>query len=280
MAHTTANQAAALLSLSVVLACVATTNLAGQTTTQLSDKQKEEFLLTAKLESKKQLSVGITGSERATFSDGSLRHDAHLQDVDEFKARYQGLFGTELNFRDSYKFNIAAYRLDRLINLNMVPVSVERTVAGRSSSVTWWLDDIQMMELDRYKKKITPPDQAAWNDQMYNVRVFNELVYNTDANLGNVLISNDWDIRLIDYSRAFRTRKNLREPKNLVKIDRRVYDGLRNLNAEMLQRKLGDVLRKAEISAILARRDLILKFFEGEIARRGEKALICDLPKH
>ena len=141
------------------------------------------------------------------MNDGRLRHDARIQDIEEFKSTFQGAQGTELNFRDSYKFNIAAYRLDRLINLKMVPVSGERKIGGNSSSVTWWLDDIQMMELERYQKKITPPDQDDWNHHMYNVRGFNELAYNTDPNLGNVLITNDWDIWLIDYSRGVRTRR-------------------------------------------------------------------------
>ena len=75
----------------------------------------------------------------------------------------------------------------------MVPVSVEREIGGKKSAVTWWVDDVKMMAKKRYEKKIAPPNRARWNDQKFQVRIFNELVYNTDANLENLLITNDWN---------------------------------------------------------------------------------------
>ena len=191
------------------------------------DKEKEQFLLSAKLVQTKGIRTGVTGTQRATLSNDQITHDAHVQTIDVQKDRFTTASGTELNFRDSYKFNIAAYRLDRLVGLNMVPVSVERKIKGKTGSVTWWVDDVQMMELERHEKKIAPPNRADWNDQMYNVRVFNELVYNNDPNLGNFLITNDWRLRMVDFSRGFRRIKKLRNPANLTRIDRRVYEGLR-----------------------------------------------------
>ena len=96
----------------------------------LTPEQKEEFLLNAKVVSSKGIGVGINNTRRATLSDGKLTHDAHVQTVDIRKQEFKTLRGTELNFRDSYKYNIAAYRLDRLLGLNMLPVSVERKVGG------------------------------------------------------------------------------------------------------------------------------------------------------
>ena len=248
----------------------------------LTPEQKEEFLLNAKVSSSKGIGVGINNTRRATLADGTLTHDAHIQTVDIRKHEFKTLNGIELNFRDSYKYNIAAYRLDRLLGLNMVPVSVERKLGGDTGSVTWWVDDVMMMEMERYKKKVKVPPQrnAAWNDQMYQVRVFNQLVFNNDPNLGNLLITNDWQIRLIDYSRAFRTQKSLRNPKNLVRCDRRIYDALHELNADVLNRELGDYLTKTEVRGILARRDKILKIFDAKIAAEGEASVICDKPGH
>ena len=247
----------------------------------LPDAEAEGFLLRADISQRTRLRVGITGSERATLSDGRLTHDAHIQTIDQSRTSFQSKDGTELNFRDTYLYNVAAYRLDRLVNLHLVPVSVVRKVAGKEASVTWWIDDVQMMELERYKKKIKPPNQRDWNDQMNNVRVFNELVYNTDANLGNVLITNDWNVRLIDFTRAFRRHTTLRSPKNLLeRIDRRVLDGLVSLNAERIAERLGDVLGKIEQAAILARRDLILAHYNALISQRGEQAVVCSLPGH
>ena len=246
------------------------------------DAEAEKFLLEAKIIRTRGVSTGTTGTRRATLSDGRLTHDASVQTVDIRKMSFQTARGTELNFRDSYRYNIAAYRLDRMLNLRMVPVSVERKVGGNTAAVTWWVDDVQMMELERFKKKIEPPDQTAWNDQIHQARIFNELVYNTDANLGNLLITKDWKLAMIDFTRAFRTRKTLRAPENIAttRIDRRFYDGLRQLGEEALASRLGDVLNKSEIAGLLARRDRIVRHFEQRIAKKGEAAVIFNLAEH
>ncbi len=248
---------------------------------QWSDQQKEQFLRTAKIVKKKRLKVGITGSSRATLSDGVFEHDAHIQTIDERKFRFEKADGgVEINFRDSYKFNVAAYKLDRMLKLNMVPVSVERNIGSGDASVTWWVDEVKMMDIERYTKKIAVPDPDRWNDQMHNVRVFNEVLYNTDANLGNVLITNDWQIRLIDFTRAFRRMKSLRAPKNLGRVDRRIYDALKALNEGQLMAAMGSLLQKGEVRAIVARRDRIVDFFDKEVAKKGEEAVICGRRGH
>ena len=84
---------------------------------------------------------GITGSLRATMKLGTLTHDAHVQMIDESKREFRSKDGTEFNFRDSWTFNVAAYRIDRLIGLGLVPVSVERRWKSTPAAYTWWLDD-------------------------------------------------------------------------------------------------------------------------------------------
>jgi len=246
----------------------------------LSDQEMESFLKNAAITNRRTLSIGVTNSERATLSNGSFQHDAHLQTIDESRTSYQTALGNEINFRDSYKYNIAAWRLDRMLGLGMVPVSVERKVGGKTGAVTWWVDNVQMMELDRHKKKLEPPDTDGWNDQMYQVRVFNELVYNTDANLGNILITRDWRIRLVDFTRAFRMYRTLREPRNLARIDRRLYNALKTLSKESLESELRPYLTEPEIQGLLARRDRIVAFFDAEAARRGEAAVFCGNAAH
>ena len=249
---------------------------------ELTDAQMEEFLLKAKVIRTRGVSTGITGIRRATLSDGRLTHDASIQSVDIYKLSFPTAQGTELHFRDSYKYNIAAYRLDRLLNLNMIPVSVERKIGGETAAVTWWVDDVKMMEKERSEKNIQPPKPQEWTDQVCQTRIFNELVYNTDANLGNLLITSDWKLVMIDFTRAFRTHRTLRAPENLgnCKIDRRFYDGLSELNEEALLREMKDVLRKSEIKGLIARRRRILLYLDEQIAKKGEGAVICDKPGH
>lgn len=249
--------------------------LCAQTT--LTQEQKERFLETAEVVGIKDLSVGITNSRRATLNDGSLTHYAHVQNVYERKASAVTPKGTELNFVDSYKFNIAAYRLDKLLGLGMIPPSVERVVSGNSSAVTWWVDDVLMMEKERYLKKITPPDQARWNDQMFNLRIFNQLVYNTDPNLGNVLIDKSWQVWAIDFTRAFRWHKRLEKPDALGKIDRGVWDRLRALEPQEVRETMRGVLTKSEIDGVLARREKLIEHFDKLIAKRGEAQVLCTL---
>ena len=248
--------------------------------TQWEDKEKEQFLLTAKVVKMKDVPTGITGTRRVTLSNGQITHDAHFQTIDVYKREYKTPLRTEMNFRDSYKFNIAAYRLDRLIKLNMVPASVERNIRGKTGSLTWWVDDVQMIERERYNKKIQPPRPVEWMDQMHNVRVFNELVYNTDPNLGNFLITNDWRLRMVDFSRAFRMAPKLRLPQNLGRIDQRVYNGLRSLTREKVESELSSFLRNPEIDGFLTRKDRIVEFFEAAIAEKGELRVICKREGH
>lgn len=246
---------------------------------RMSDAEMEEFLRDASTGPPHAIPIGVTNTERRTLTKGDIKHDAHIQTVDISKSQYTTDRGTEINFRDSYKFNIAAYRLDRMLGLHMVPVSVERKVGGKAAAVTWWVDDVIMMELDRHKKKIPGPDVDAWNNQMYCARVFDELVYDNDPNLGNFLIDKNWKLWMVDKTRAFRLMTNLREPKNLVKCDRALLAALRKLDEASLTERMKGYLTKGEIRGLLARRDRIVKFFDGEVAKKGETAVLFDLPK-
>ena len=262
----------------VVLAALAPV-APGQEFAQWSDERKERFLRDAEVVGSKRVSRGVTGTMKLTLADGETTHDASWQTVDEFAPQKSTPAGLQLNFRDSFRYNVAAYRLDRLLGLGMVPVSVERKYRGDRGALTWWVDDVLMLELERYTKKIEPPDKDAWNDQLFQARIFNELVYNTDPNLGNVLITRDWQVRLIDFTRAFRTLRALRKPKNVEepRIDRAFWTALRSLTAEDLDRAMGPMLLKTEKRGLLARRDRLVEHIEDEIASRGEEAVIFDL---
>jgi hypothetical protein len=233
-----------------------------QNALELNRSGKETFLKKARIVRASQPNRGITGTTRATLSDGRTKHDASIQTIDEHKLEYRTAAGTELNFRDTYRFNIAAYKLDRLLGLNMVPVTVERSYKGKSGSYTWWVDEVLMLEFDRLKKKISPPDPDVWNGQMHVVRVFDQLIYNTDRNLGNLVIDKDWRVWMIDHSRAFRTMTDLREPENLALCDRGLLAKMKELKLDALKEELGTYLGQMEIRAILARRDKIVRLFD------------------
>lgn len=236
---------------------------------RLSRAEQEQFLLNAKVTRTRGAATGITGTRRATMSDGGFTHDASIQTIDIYKTTYETSQGTELNFKDTWKFNVAAYRLDQILGLNMVPVSVARHFDGNTGCFTWWVDDMLMLELDRTKKKITPPNVPAWNNQMEIVRVFDQLIFNTDRNLGNLIIDKQWRIWMIDHSRAFRMLHDLREEKNLERCDRDLLAAMKRLDEPVLKERMEDLLTEPEIKAILARRDKIAELFE----KKGESVM-------
>ena len=228
------------------------------TAPSLSDAQIEEFLLKAKVVKTRSAGKGITGSIQATLSDGTLTHDAHIQTIDERKSQFVGTKGTEFNFRDSWMFNVAGYRIDRLIGMNMVPVSVSRRWRSQDAAFTWWLDDVLMDEGDRLKKKIQPPQSAAWNQQMQMVRMFDQLIANVDRNMGNLVITRDWRIWAIDHTRAFRTNTTLATPANVTRVDRAVFERLKTLDRNMVKEATDKYLSQYEIDAVMKRRDAIV----------------------
>jgi hypothetical protein len=235
-------------------------------------EQIKHFLLTAKVVASKQSSKGITSPWRLTLSDGTLTHDASFQKVDVHKASVTMASGrTEMNFVDSYKYNIAAYAVAELVGLDdMIPVYVERSWKGDPGSLSWWLP-VKMDEDERVKQKIDPPDPDSWDNQMYKVRVFDQLVYDDDPNLTNVLIGPDWKIYRVDFSRAFRVSKDLRNPKDLVRCDRQLFEKLKVLDANALAEKTKRYLTKDEVKAVMARRDKIVAQFQKLSAEKGEK---------
>jgi hypothetical protein len=179
-----------------------------------------------------------------------------------------------MNFVDSYKYNIAACALAELVGLDdMLPVYVERSWHGNAGSLSWWLP-AKMDEADRIKQNITPSDPDAWNNQMYKVRVFDQLIYDDDPNLTNVLISEDFKIWRVDFSRAFRLYKDLRNSKDLVRCDRSLFEKLKALDANELAAKTKGYLSKDEVKAVMARRDKIVTQFQKMISEKGEKEVL------
>ncbi len=235
----------------------------------LSDAAIEQFLLKGEVKKTRGAGRGITGSLRATMTDGTLTHDAHIQMIDESKREFRSDSGVEFNFRDSWTFNVAAYKIDRLLGLDMVPVSVARRWKSTPAAYTWWLDDVMMHESERLKNKTSPPELERWNQQMQLVRLFDQLIGNVDRNLGNLMIGKDWTIWAIDHTRAFRTNSQLKTPGNIARCDRQVFARLKQLDKSSIKEAVGSHLSGYEIDAILKRRDAIVKMIE----QRGEAGL-------
>jgi hypothetical protein len=245
--------------------------------TPLFGDEVADFLRTAEVVEVVDLkSKGITNPRKATLSDGNRTIDAVFKTVDTFHDKVRLTTGrTVFRLKDSYRNEIAAYELARLLGLDLVPPTVERKIGGRSGSLTVWVYD-SMTEWDRAKvKMIPPPDPVAWNEQMHVVRLFMQLTWDTDYNNGsNLLIDPNWKIWKIDSSRAFLADKNLRREGTLTHFSRRVLASLEELTREDLDERLGPWLERHQINALWARRARILKLAEKRVAERGEAEVL------
>ncbi len=271
-----------LVALPLIFWLALTIAVPAQEEPKLSAEEMKEFLLKAKVINAKPTPKGITAPVRLTLSDGKITHDAVFQKVNETKNVMEFADGhKEINFKDCYKYDIAAYELARLLGLgDMMPVTVERKYKGDTGALSWFLP-VKMDEAQRLAKKITPPDADDWNGQMYKKRIFAELVYDTDPNLTNVLISADWHLWMIDFSRAFRMYREIRDPQNILKskCERSLLAHLRALDPKEVKQRVGANLTGSEISGLMARRDKIVKMYDDLIAQKGEKEVLYDGPK-
>src|SRR5262245_43827339 len=229
---------------------------------ELSRDEMRQFLLQAKIIRSRDIGKGVTHPYRLTLTDGTLTHDAAFQAVDEHStlANLSGSGGgprVEMNFVDAYRYNLAAEALATLVGLEyMMPVHVERDWNRKKGSLSWWVDTM-MEEGERLKKNIQPPNAIEWNNQMYRMRTFASLTRDTDRNLGNVLITHDWKVMMIDFTRAFRLQPIISNEKDLAKCDREVFAKLQQLTKESIKTAVGDYLTNSEIDAVLKRRDLL-----------------------
>jgi len=242
--------------------------------------QMEEFLLRGKIVRTRAAGSGVTNTLRVTLSDGAVTHDAQIQTIDESKPIFRPAGAPpEFNFTDSYRFNIAGYRLAVLLGLDNVPMSVQRLHNSRQAAFTWWLDDVMMDEKARVSKNALGPDRERTAMQVHIMRVFDELIQNRDRNMGNLLWTSDWKMWMIDHTRAFRTGDELLKPLALERVERTLFENMRRLTEEQLKNVMGKSMADFEIEALLKRRDRIVKLFEARIAERGEARVVYTLPR-
>jgi hypothetical protein len=260
----------------LALASFALVGTAAETDESLTEERKIDFMQHAKVIASKPEKKGKSNASHLTLSDGKVTHDASFQPIDERKVQGPGPHGgTELNFRDYWGYDIAGYRIAKLLGMDdMVPVYTERSWNGTKGAISWRVPDVQFDEADRHEQHIQPPDPDAWNKQMYRVRVLTQLFYDMDPNLTNVLVTKDWKIWRIDFSRAFRLQHDLKDPKDLVQCDRQVLTKLRQLSYDQVYDATKPYLKKDEVKALIARRDKIVAYFEKLIAQKGESQVL------
>ncbi len=243
-------------------------------TSPYQGEEIEHFLQFAEVVEIKEIGRGITKPLKVTLElDGVIRH-AVFKDIDRFEPGAHAVGQRwEFGFQDSYKTEIAAYEIDKLLGLGMVPATVERVVDGKRGSLQLWVD-VLMSEADRLTDRVTPPNPLGWSRMTSDYVLFDNLIDNTDRHLNNLLITNAWEIALIDHSRSFRWTGELRNPDKLMRFSTSLLEAISELDADQISNRVGKYLSSVQIKGVLKRRDRILERSRQEVLARGEPAVL------
>ena len=268
------------LCLGLFLVLAAAPFVAAQLTPEeVADREKwEVFLKTAEIVGEEQMS-----SRKAVTSPWVLR--LKKGDVTR-QAVWKNPEGRMGGFIEGWRFEIAAYRIDQLLGLNMVPPTVERPFRENRGSCQLWIEKcFSLREKDEQGIRQPSIKNIPLNRATYLQRLLDNLIANNDRHKGNILYTPDWRMILIDHSRAFLTGSRATKrliytkdhpegPRLMSELPRSVVEKLKALTAEEVKRSVGEYLNGKEIEAIMARRDLILVEIDRLVKEHGEENVL------
>jgi hypothetical protein len=249
------------------LPAVSTVKAAAETTSSLRtwlgrEAEIEEYIRTAPIVRIEEVPIGVTKPKRVFFAPGGPVESIAWKVLPP---------GIHRGFWDSYKGDIAAYELDKLLGMGLVPPTVERRVEGERGAAVLWLQPVRMW---KDVEKEPKPNTAAWDRQVLQMKMFDNLICNKDRNMGNLLVDPSWNMYLIDHTRAFITSKDL--PIPMTRVYRPLWERMLALDEPALKKVLGPWLGGKEIRAILERRDRMKKAIDQLVAARGERLVLVQ----
>ena len=223
----------------------------------------ERQLATAPVVTMEAVPIGVTKPQRGTFAPGGPAARFAWKALPP--ARRNG-------FLESYKAEIAAYRLDRLLGMGMVPPVVERTIEGKVGAAVYWIEHTTGWDKD---KPVQGPEPE-WSKQISRMKLFDQLIANVDRNQGNLLYDRDWHLFLIDHSRAFTSRTSTDGIAAINTVDRGLWTKMDALTAADVSRALGAWLSPAEQQALLTRRDRMRQAIQKLVKQKGASRVFLD----
>jgi hypothetical protein len=254
------------------------------TADEVAERAKwEVFLSEAPIVKSEHVGEGVTSPWKLFLEKDGVRRAGAWKNVN--KKLHKGVL-------DSWKYEIAAYRIDKLIGLDMVPPVVERVFRGKPGSLVLWID-FKYSLLEIMEQKIGFPKKAfealpGLNNLYY---IWGSLVANDDPTQQNIRYTSDWRMIFIDHSRAFRSDKLYTEKlvfgANGIKkrqadgapflfngCPRALYERIKALDLASLRQAVGPYLAPAEIESVLARRKLLVAEIEDLIKKNGEDKVL------
>jgi hypothetical protein len=241
----------------------------------VSDAQLVEFLERAAVVDEKRLTTGINRPLRVVLAADGVSLRAIFRDVDARKERFRTTDGRKLlMMRDSYRYEVAAYRLDQLLGIGRVPPAALRKHDGVDGSIQLWVENV-LTEEGRLAQGYEPPNSFLWAVDRIVMKFFDALIQNIDRNQGNILIAPaTGDQYLIDHSRAFLMEEQIPQLEALTQIERSVWQRFKTLEPQQVRDELEGVLLANEVEPLLARWRMIRQHFEQRLADVGEAAVL------
>ncbi len=238
--------------------------------------EQEELLKTAEIVRFEEIGTGVTRPYRLYLEVAGT----------DLSGAWKNPDGMKYGFLEGWRFEIAAYAIDKLLGLDMIPPTVERTFQGRRGSLQLWVKS-EMSDLERMNKKITIPIAYAtrWNYRKYLMRAFDSLIGNEDRTQQNIRYAENWRIILIDHSRSFRSswrytnrlmygKNGVKGKKPFRRLPRAFVERVKDLTYETIENAVGSYLTKAEINAVLKRKQLLLNEIDEMIREQGESTVL------
>ncbi len=155
--------------------------------------------------------------------------------------------------------DLAAFKLDRMLQLGVVPVIVRREIAG-TQGILQFVPEGATTELERVTTRKWGHAPCPLGKQISAMHVFDALINNSARTLSSILYSpDDLSLMLIDHEHSFGTSPE--KPAYLKDIELVIGDqwraALSKLNDEALRAELGDVLDDDQLAALGVRRDAL-----------------------
>lgn len=247
---------------------------------EIAEREKwEEFLKTAKIVSSSQpypKSEAVTEPWVLVLEkDGIMR-----------QAMWKNVQGRPKGYLEGWQWEIAAYRLDKLLGLNMVSPTVEKRFQGERGSCHLIIDNCINLRQKEAQEIKTPSYRIfPLNKATYLQRAWDNLIFNEDRNIGDILYTQDWRMLLCDHTRSFRTsgkstksllfnERTKPAPKPMRKLPRAFVEKLKSVDFDAIREAVGEYLTNKEINAVLMRRDLIIDWLNKWIKKHGEDEVL------
>ncbi len=247
---------------------------------EVAEREKwENFILAAEIVDRAQpwgARQAVTNPWEVTLEQDGIQKKAIWKDC---QGRMQG-------YLENWKWEIAAYRLDKYLGLNMVPPTVEKPYNGKSGSCQLYAGAMSLRE--KMENKIQTPSYRIfhYNRALYLQRAFDNLIANEDRHRENYRLTEDFRMILIDHSRTFRTTKKFtkkliydeknRENRTFImkELPEAFVEKLKSLDHTVIRDVVGEYLTDKEIEAVLVRRDLMLDWIDKRIEKFGKEKVL------